>query len=94
MHQEQAESDFKRCRHYLLNSTAIKKENCRAFLSFDLAKAAITKSIQANYQLRPPASGDYLSPSQTHQLEGPPKKRWHQKERKKLIIEHQRLSST
>ncbi|PSR52009.1 hypothetical protein AHMF7605_29330 [Adhaeribacter arboris] len=63
--------------------------NCRAFISFDLAKAAITKSILAYNQLRPPASCDYLTPAQAHQQEGPLKKRWRKQERRNLINTNQ-----
>jgi len=69
---------------------SIKDEfNCRAFLSFDLAKAAITKSILAYNQLRPHASCDYLTPTQAHQQEGPLKKRWQKYERKNLVNTNQ-----
>ena len=59
-----------------INRTIKDEFNCRAFLSFDLAKAAITKSILAYNQLRPHASCDYLTPTQAHQQEGLLKKRW------------------
>ncbi|WP_233219334.1 IS3 family transposase [Adhaeribacter arboris] len=59
--------------------------NCRAFISFDLAKAAITKSILAYNQLRPPASCDYLTPNQAHRKEGTLKKRWRKYKRKNPI---------
>lgn len=65
-----------------INRTIKDEFNCRAFLSFDLAKAAITKSILAYNQLRPHASCDYLTPNQAHQQQGPLKKRWHKYERK------------
>jgi putative transposase len=65
-----------------VNRTIKEEFNCRAFLSFDLAKAAITKSILAYNQLRPHASCDYLTPNQAHQQEGPLKKRWRKYERK------------
>jgi len=67
-------------------SGILKEEfNCRDFLSFDLAKAAITKSIQAYNQLRPPASCDYLTPNQAHLKEGTLKKRWRKYERKNPV---------
>ncbi len=69
----------------------IKEEfNCRAFLTFDLAKAAITKSIHAYNQLRPHASCDYLTPNQAQQQEGPLKKRWRKYERK-TPVNHDQL---
>lgn len=55
---------------------------CRAFLTFDLAKAAIVKSIQTYNQLRPHASCDYLTPNQDHLWEGLMKKRWRKYQRK------------
>ena len=59
-----------------INRTIKEEFNCRAFLSFDLAMAAITKSILAYKQLRPHASCDYLTPAQAHQQQGPLNKRW------------------
>ena len=67
-----------------INRTIKEEFNCRAFLSFDLAKAAITKSILAYNQLRPHASCDYLTPNQAHQQQGLLKKRWRKYERKNL----------
>ena len=68
----------------------IKEEfNCRAFLTFDLAKAAITKSIQAYNQLRPHASCDYLTPNQAHLKEGTLKKRWRKQESKIPVNQEQ-----
>ncbi|KAA5539116.1 IS3 family transposase [Adhaeribacter rhizoryzae] len=69
-----------------INRTIKDEFNCRAFLSFDLAKAAITKSILAYNQLRPHASCDYLKPAQAHQQDGPLKKRWRKYEKKTLPI--------
>ena len=46
-----------------VNRTTKEEFNCRAFLSFDLAKAAITKAMLAYNQLRPYASCDYLTPN-------------------------------
>jgi putative transposase len=55
----------------------IKEEfKCRAFLSFDQARSALTKAIQAYNLLRPHSSCDYLTPAQAYQKEGPLKKRW------------------
>jgi putative transposase len=59
-----------------VNRTIKEEFNCRAFLTFDLAKAAITKAILAYNQLRPHASCDYLSAAQAHLKEGTFKKRW------------------
>ena len=64
-----------------INGILKEEFNCRAFLTFDLAKAAITKSIQAYNQLRPHASCDYLTPNQAHLKEGALKKRWRKYER-------------
>ena len=72
-----------------INRTIKEEFNCRAFLSFDLAMAAITKSILAYNQLRPHASCDYLTPNQAHQQQGPLKKRWHKYERKNLTNTNQ-----
>jgi putative transposase len=68
-----------------VNRTIKEEFNCRAFLSFDLAKAAITKAILAYNQLRPHASCDYLTPNQAHQQQGPLKKRWRKYERKNPV---------
>jgi len=70
-----------------VNRTIKEEFNCRSFISFDLAKVAITKSIQAYNQLRPHASYDYLTPVQAHQQEGPLKKRWRKYERKTLTMQ-------
>ena len=67
-----------------INRTIKEEFNCRAFLYFDLAKAAIAKSIRAYNQLRPHASCDYLTPNQAHQQQGPLKNRWRKYERKNL----------
>ena len=65
-----------------INGTIKEEFNCRAFLSFDQAKASIAKAIQAYNQLRPHASCDYLTPVQAHLQEGPLRKRWRKPERK------------
>jgi transposase InsO family protein len=66
----------------------IKEEfNCRAFITFDLAQAAIAKAIQAYNQLRPHASCDFLTPAQAHLKEGPIKKRWKKSDRESSCIE-------
>jgi putative transposase len=72
-----------------INRTIKDEFNCRAFLSFDLAKATIVRTIQAYNQLRPHASCDYLTPAQAHQQEGPLKKRWRKHERKNLTTTNQ-----
>ena len=46
-----------------INRTIKEEFNCRAFLTFEQAKAAIVKSIQAYNTLRPHASCDYLTPN-------------------------------
>jgi putative transposase len=69
-----------------INRTIKEEFHCRAFLTFEQAKAAIAKTIRAYNNLRPHASCDYLTPSQAHQQEGPLKKRWRKYERKKLSI--------
>jgi transposase InsO family protein len=76
-----------------INRTIKEEFNCRAFLSFDLAKAAITKAILAYNQLRPHASCDYLTPSQAHQQQGPLKKRWRKYERKNLVNTNQLIQN-
>ena len=53
-----------------INRTIKEEFNCQAFLSFDLAKSAIIKSILAYNQLRPHASCDYLTRAQAHLREG------------------------
>ncbi len=70
-----------------INRTIKEEFNCRAFLSFDLAKSAITKSIHAYNQLRPHASCDYLTPNQAHLKEGTLKKRWRKYKRKNPVNE-------
>ena len=70
-----------------INRTIKDEFNCRGFLSFDLAKAAITKSILAYNQLRPHASCDYLTPAQAHQQDGPLRKRWRKYGKKTLEIQ-------
>ncbi len=72
-----------------INRTIKEEFNCRAFICFDLAKAAITKSILAYNQLRPHASCDYLTPNQAHQQEGTLKKRWRIKKRKTPVNQDQ-----
>jgi transposase InsO family protein len=68
-----------------INKTIKEEFNCRAFLTFDLAKAAIVKSILAYNQLRPHASCDYLTPAQAHLREGLLKKRWRKYKRKNPV---------
>ncbi len=68
-----------------INGILKEEFNCRAFISFDLAKVAITKSILAYNQLRPHASCDYLTPAQAHLREGLLKKRWRRYKRKNPI---------
>ncbi|PSR55940.1 transposase [Adhaeribacter arboris] len=68
-----------------INRTIKEEFNCRAFISVDLAKAAITKSILAYNQLRPPASCDYLTPNQAHLKEGTLRKRWRKYKRKNPV---------
>ncbi|WP_317046590.1 IS3 family transposase [Adhaeribacter arboris] len=68
-----------------INRTIKEEFNCRAFISFDLAKVAIIKSIQAYNQLRPHASCDYLTPNQAHLKKGPLKKRWRKYKRKNPV---------
>ncbi len=75
-----------------VNRTIKEEFNCRAFLSFDWAKVAITKSIQAYNQLRPPASGDYLTSNQAHLKEGALKKRWRKQERKNPVNQDQLIA--
>ena len=65
-----------------INGTIKEEFNCRAFLTFDQAQAAIAKAIEAYNQLRPHASCDYLTPAQAHLQEGPLRKRWRKPERK------------
>ena len=65
-----------------INRTIKEEFNCRAFLSFAQAKAAIAKSIQAYNNLRPHASCDYLTPNLAHQQQGQLKKRWRKYDRK------------
>jgi transposase InsO family protein len=65
-----------------INGTIKEEFNCRAFLTFDQAKAAIAKAIEAYNQLRPHASCDYLTPAQAHLQEGPLRKRWRKPARK------------
>ena len=72
-----------------INRTIKEEFNCRAFLSFEQAKAAIAQSIQAYNNLRPHASCDYLTPNQAHQQEGLLKKRWRKYDRKKHLIKSQ-----
>ena len=72
-----------------VNRTIKEEFNCRAFLSFELAKAAITKAILAYNQLRPHASCNYLTPNQAHQLEGSLKRRWRKYEKKNLTNTNQ-----
>jgi len=54
-----------------VNRTIKEEFNCRAFLTFEQAKATIIRSIQAYNNLNPHASCDYLTPNQAHQQEGP-----------------------
>jgi transposase InsO family protein len=68
-----------------INGILKEEFNCRAFISFDLAKAAITKSILAYNQLRPHASCDYLTPAQAHLRVGLLKKRWRKYKRKNPV---------
>ncbi len=68
-----------------INRTIREEFNCRTFLTFDLAKSAITKSIHAYNQFRPHASCDYLTPNQAHLREGLLKKRWRKQERKNPV---------
>ena len=68
-----------------INGILKEEFNCRAFISYDLAKSAITKSILAYNQLRPHASCDYLTPAQAHLREGLLKKRWRKYKRKNPI---------
>lgn len=68
-----------------INGILKEEFNCRAFLTFDLAKAAITQTIQAYNQLRPHASCDYLTPNQAHLKEGILRKRWRKQERKSPV---------
>ncbi len=64
----------------------IKEEfNCWAFLSFDLAKAVITKSILAYNQFRSHASCNYLTSNEAHLKEGTLKKRWRKYKRKDTV---------
>lgn len=65
-----------------INGTIKEEFNCRAFLTFEQAKATIAKAIQAYNHLRPHASCGYLTPAQAHQQEGPLRKRWRRPERK------------
>ena len=74
-----------------INGILKEEFNCRAFISFDLAKAAITKSILAYNQLRPHASCDYLTPNQAHLKEGTLKKRWRKYKRKTPVNQEQVL---
>ncbi|GEO07493.1 integrase [Adhaeribacter aerolatus] len=59
-----------------INRTIKEEFNCRAFLTFEQARAAIARSIQAYNTLRPHASCDYLTPNLAHQQHGLLKKRW------------------
>lgn len=72
-----------------INGILKEEFNCRAFISFDLAKVAIIKSIQAYNQLRPHASCNYLTPNQAHLREGLLKKRWRKQERKTPVNQEQ-----
>jgi putative transposase len=65
-----------------INRTIKEEFNCWAFLTFEQAKAAIAKSIQAYNNLRPHASCDYLTPNLAHQQQGLLKKRWRKYDRK------------
>jgi putative transposase len=65
-----------------INGTIKEEFNCRAFLTFDQAKASIAKAIEAYNHLRPHASCDYLTPAQAHMQEGPLRKRWRKPARK------------
>ncbi|QMU29753.1 integrase core domain-containing protein [Adhaeribacter radiodurans] len=68
-----------------INRTIKEEFNCPAFLSFDLAKAAITQAILSYNQLRPHASCDYLTPAQAHLREGLLNKRWRKYKRKNPV---------
>jgi putative transposase len=68
-----------------INRTIKEEFNCRAFLSFEQARAAIAKSIQAYNNLRPHASCDYLTPNLAHQQHGPLRKRWRKYDRKRSM---------
>ena len=70
-----------------INGTIKDEFNCRAFLTFEQAQAAIAKAIEAYNHLRPHASRDYLTPAQAHQKEGPLKKRWRKSARKTSVNE-------
>ena len=76
-----------------MNGTIKEEFNCRAFLTFDQAKAAIARAIQAYNHLRPHASCDYLTPVQAHQKQGPLRKRWRRPERK-IPMNQTQLSDT
>ena len=77
-----------------INGTIKEEFNCRAFLTFDQAKAAIARAIQAYNHLRPHASCDYLTPAQAHHQEGPLRKRWRKAERKVPVNQMQRTEMT
>jgi len=72
-----------------INRTIKEEFNCRAFLTFEQASAAIARSIQAYNNLRPHASCDYLTPNLAHQQHGLLKKRWRKYNRKKSINKDQ-----
>jgi putative transposase len=65
-----------------INRTIKEEFNCRAFLTFEQARAAIARSIQAYNTFRPHASCDYLTPNLAHQQHGLLKKRWRKYDRK------------
>ncbi|GEO05529.1 integrase [Adhaeribacter aerolatus] len=72
-----------------INRTIKEEFHCRAFLTFELARAAIAKSIQAYNNLRPPASCDYLTPNLAHQQHGLLRKRWRKHNRKNSMNKNQ-----
>ena len=72
-----------------INRTIKEEFNCRAFLTFEQARAAIAKSIQAYNNCRPHASCDYLTPNLAHQQHGPLRKRWRKYDRKKSVNKNQ-----
>jgi transposase InsO family protein len=56
------------------------------FDCFELAVAAVCKSVTTYNTMRPHESCNYLTPDQAHQLEGLMQMKWKRRERKELIV--------
>ncbi|MDB5263415.1 MAG: family transposase [Adhaeribacter sp.] len=72
-----------------INRTIKKEFNCRTFLTFEQAKTANAKSIQAYNNLCAQASCDYFTPNLAHQQQGLLKKRRRKYDRKKSVNKDQ-----